>query len=135
MRANDITILFFFILWGSLFAFTVYYRTTRQRKCMVEVVATVTQINEERYRSRRGGGKTYQPTFTYEWKGFTRTLTPQMRSSYWKFEIGDQVTLLIDPEDGGNYRFKDFKYDPVSQMMAGFFFVTLTILIGWMTRK
>lgn len=122
------------VLWGGIFLFFVRYRFSVKKKCSVEVVATVVDVTEHKYHSSHGSGYTYQPTFTYEWKGFTRTIRSEVRSTAMHFEIGEQVVLLIDPEDASNFRFKSLRYDPVSQICILTLIVPVIILAALLKK-
>lgn len=86
-------------------------------KCTAEVEATVIGINERESRGRHGRRiMVYQPTFSYEWNGSQRTLTPAAWSSYSKYEIGERETLLIDPDNPDRFTYKNIMKEPVFKL-------------------
>lgn len=119
------------VLWLCIFIYVMWYRLTKKRRCSIEVKATVVEVNKERqsHNGRPGRVYTYQPTFVYEWKGFTRTIQSKIRSSYLEFQPGDEVVLLIDPNDSDNFMYKSLRYDPISQLCVLFGLTTLVMIV------
>lgn len=101
-----------------------------KRKNMVEVEATVVSVDSHMSNSGHGRYMVYQPTFEYCWKGFTRRLTTHYWFSGHNFDIGDKVTILIDPEDASNYRFKDLRYDPKVFVIRIVIFILIVLVLG-----
>lgn len=102
----------------------------------IEVEATVVSISEKRASgSRAGNSKVYQPTFTYEWKGFTRTVESPVWASFYNFNVGDKVTLLINPEDGSDFRFKNGALNPLNFIIRTMLFLVILIIIMRLTNR
>lgn len=96
----------------------------------VEVSATVVSVAETRASgSRAGNSMVYQPTFSYEWKGFTRTVESPVWATFYNFNIGDKVTLLVDPDNGSNFKFKDDSLNPMNFLLRTILFIVFVIIM------
>lgn len=132
MRSNEemIAILVFV---ASILVF-VYYMVTRltgknRVKDYIEVEATVINVYEKQAAgSRAGKRKVYCPVFSYEWKGFTRTLESEVWSGSTNFKVGDKVKLLVDPDDSSKFRYKDMTVDPLNRIIFIFLFMLGAII-------
>lgn len=124
----------YFIIGSLIMAllFIVYKTSVCSRK-FIEVEATVDRINE---RMSTGSHShhlmLYQPEFTYEWNGWTRTIVSEIWSSKKYYEVGDTVILLINPNNPREFRYKSVLYNPASHMifsiLLGILFVVTAIL-------
>lgn len=98
----------------------------------VEVKATVVAIEKKKAAGPRAGDTmVYRPTFQYEWKGFKRTVESRAWTNVIKFRIGDEVDLLIDPDNGSNYRYKNGFMDPMNIMGFVFLFIFIVSILAW----
>ena len=106
------------IPWVLTIIVGVWIYMNKFKNCTYEVVAEVVCINEKRGSgSHAGRMMVYQPVFAYEWHGWTRQLSPRAWDSDMKYEVGDKVVLLIDPEHPENFRYKDTARDPMLKIV------------------
>ncbi len=130
----------FFAIFSILVAVTIYVIVRKfvgnsRSKCTVLVTATVIEIEEKRAAgSRAGQTMVYRPVFSFEWKGFTRTVESRMWASFTKFEVGDKVELYIDPEDSSNFRYKDGFMEPMSFIGISTILVIIVLILALLRR-
>ena len=93
----------------------------------IKVDATVSDMVLE----ESSNGPIWATEVEYEYKGDTHTYMPSVRSNPKPYEIGDNVTILIDPEDNSKVMLDSKTELFFGPFMVGIFFIfTLLGAIG-----
>lgn len=103
---EDIQILIIVLLWTGLIASLMALRMRKLKEKYIIVESIVTSVDSHKSSSK--DQEVFQPSFTYKWKEWQRTVTPKMYASFWHYKVGQKVKLYINEQDPDDFRMVGF---------------------------
>ncbi len=87
------------IVFSVIGGAVLYSSKQSEKNCTFETKGTVVELVEKRSRNKHGTSTTYAPVFEYEYNGKVYKYESKLATSPKPFEVGDKVTVMVDPDD------------------------------------
>ncbi|MDO4978278.1 MAG: DUF3592 domain-containing protein [Eubacteriales bacterium] len=109
MNKTTFYTLLFLLIYTAILLFFAKIREKHLKKNYVAVIATVIDMDSHVSRSTKGPNhiRVYQPKLSYSWNGWTRTVRPKAYVSFWKYDIGSEIILYVNPKDPDDWVMPD----------------------------